>query len=299
MTANSATHSGDRSSARAKLKLVAAVMVPAWTRAVAVLVGLVHLVGLGDESGCAIIPGFYIVLGPPAGPRARAPHRNRRRRRRGRRHSSLRGLVNAPCRSRGSHPDPHEPSPYPDHREPLRAGGKPASDPCAVQPHRWRGARWRAADRTSLHVRRARRRPDANRSGRPAPAARQTVRARKGENPPGRTLVPLERRRRGSPLPLDENAVVTSTTGADAGVPMRERGGVDMAFRIPAKQRYRVRLGSRSPTRNRSDLAVPKSRSTAPFVSRGVARAGSRRSQCEHRERRGAAVCTTFAQRCR
>jgi uncharacterized membrane protein YccC len=71
MTADSVTHTSAPPSARAKLKLVAAVMVPAWARAVVVLIGvavLAKLVGLGDEAGYAIIPGFYIVLSPPAGP---------------------------------------------------------------------------------------------------------------------------------------------------------------------------------------------------------------------------------------
>jgi hypothetical protein len=71
MSSDSATHTSPPPSARAKLKLVAAVMVPAWARAVVVLLGvavLAKLVGLGDEAGYAIIPGFYIVLSPPAGP---------------------------------------------------------------------------------------------------------------------------------------------------------------------------------------------------------------------------------------
>ena len=72
MSAVSVGSTGAEASRRAQLKLIAATMVPAWGRVVVVLVGvavLVHAVGLGDASGCAVIPGFYIALGPPVGDR--------------------------------------------------------------------------------------------------------------------------------------------------------------------------------------------------------------------------------------
>src|SRR5262245_56132336 len=54
----------------ARLKLIAGLMVPAWGRAVLAILGstaLVNLVGLGGQSGYAIIPGLYMALSPPVG----------------------------------------------------------------------------------------------------------------------------------------------------------------------------------------------------------------------------------------
>ncbi|HEY7622285.1 MAG TPA: FUSC family protein, partial [Solirubrobacteraceae bacterium] len=55
---------------RDKLKLLLTMALPVWGRFVVVAIGaglVTNLVGLGEESGYAVLPGIYLIMGPPVG----------------------------------------------------------------------------------------------------------------------------------------------------------------------------------------------------------------------------------------